>query len=1160
VSIFGAGGGGKSGAAGRKAKEAKDNLDSTSYAKIIELLSEGEIEGFATPSRLGLTQGTTEYTNASLKDVFFNKTRLLREGASNTAPQEADFNFSNVTLVPRFGTQAQEYVPGFDAVEEEVAVGSDVLEGLPITRTITDTNIDAARITINVPLLQTVKDNGDILGAEINLQIAVQYNSGGFTTVIDDTIKGRTSDLYQRDYIVNLNTVNGIIAGTYIQAGTTVTVITATPHNLSEGTPFFSSVLSGTATSGTRSVATIISATSFTYTAPTSLTTSGNLQLNDAFPVDIRITRITPDSTTVKLSNAFSWFSYTELIYQKLRYPNSAYVALRIDAEQFSSIPSRSYRIRGIKVRIPNNATVDINTGRLTYAGVWSGVFGAAAWTTDPAWILWDLLTSTRIGLGDHIQESTLDKWAFFQASKYCNELVPTGISSPTVEPRFSCNVNIQTQEEAYKLINDMCSVFRAMPYWAAGSLTMMQDRPADPTALFSLANVSTEGFNYEGSSLKTRATVVIVGWLNLDLGDIDREVVEDFEGISKYGVITKEVSAFACTSRSQAHRIGRWLLYSERYEGEVVAFTTSLENGIIVRPGAIIEIADPVKAGVRRAGRLSSATTTVLTVDSDVDLPTSGTVSVVLPDGIVENRTISSVAGTAITVTAAFTAAPQAGAMWLVDGGAVQPTTWRVLGITEQDGTNYSITAISYDAGKYANVENGEPLQPRSISVLNVPPETPTDLTSVELFYVLNGRVATKLSLTWKGVRGVNEYRIRWREEFSNWTETKVYGPLYEIEDVVDANYQIEVYAISATLILSSAPAELSVAVLGVTAPPANVTGVSLVPINESTAIIQWDLATDLDVLVGGEVLLRHDPRDIPTAEWATSNAIVQAAAGNQTQKQVPLLEGTYFIAFRDQSGVRSVTPVAIPAVLPTPQPRLVVKTWAEENESPKFNGTDTNLGYDAGYDGLFLDPSVDLDGEYIYEDTLDLGQVYDINVQRRVVSGAVTFGTLFDDVAGLFDDQPGDFDGGELDQVNAVTYVRVTDDDPAGTPTWGDWNEYANAIVRGRGIQLKVEGVTSTAQVGLVISELGATAELQQRTETASSSGSSTYTVTYADAFYAAPDVTISPSNMATGDFFTLTSVTRTGFTVAFSNSASAAVTRSFTYTAVGYGREII
>jgi predicted phage tail protein len=1135
VSIFGAGGGGggkggKGATGGRKATEAKDNLDSTAYAKIIELLSEGEIEGFATPSKLGLTKGTTTYTNASLKDVFFNKTALLRAGASNTAPQKADFNFSNVTLVPRFGTQLQTYVPGFDAVEEEVGVNADVLEGLPITRTISDTNVDAARITINVPALQTVNDNGDISGATIRLQIAVQYNSGGFTTKIDDTIKGRTSDLYQRDYVITFD---------------------------------------------------------------------------GAFPVDIRVTRITPDSTTVKLANAFSWFSYTELIYQKLRYPNSAYIALRIDAEQFNSIPSRSYRIRGIKVRIPSNATVDINNGRLTYSGVWNGTFGAAAWTTDPAWILWDLMTNSRLGLGDHIQESTLDKWAFFQASKYCNELVPTGLSSPESEPRFSCNVNIQTQEEAYKLINDMCSVFRAMPFWAAGSLTVMQDRPADPTALFSLANVSTEGFSYEGSSLKTRATVAVVGWLNLELGDIDREVVEDLEGIGKYGVITKEVSAFACTSRSQAHRIGRWLLYSERYEGEVVAFTTSLENGIIVRPGAIIEIADPVKAGVRRAGRISSATTTVLTVDSDVDLPVSGTVSVVLPDGIVENRTIDSVTGTAITVTAAFSTAPQSGAMWLIDEETVRPTTWRVLGITEQDGTNYSVTAISYDAGKYANVEDGEPLQPRSISVLNVPPATPTGTTAEELFYVLNGRVATKLSVTWQGVRGVNEYRIRWREQFSNWTEAKVYGPLYEIEDVINSTYQIEVYAISATQIISSAPSELTVNVLGVSAPPADVTGVSLVPINESSAIIQWDLATDLDVLVGGEVLLRHDPRQLPTAEWATSNNIVQAAAGNQTQKQVPLVGGTYFIAFRDQSGTRSVTPVAIPAVLPAPQPRFTLKTWEEENETPPFAGSGTDMYYSSEYAGLVLDyqasllggaantdytsldttqggtastdytlldilngadaagDGIPLDiktfGEYVYEDTLDLGQIYDINIQRRVVSFPISFATLFDSVPGNFDSTSGDFDGSDLDQVNAITYVRVTNDDPAGTPTWGEWNEFVNALVRGRGIQLKVEAASRSAQVSIVISELGATAELQQRTETASSSGSSTYNVTYADAFYAAPDVTISPSNMATGDFFTLTAVTRTGFTVAFKNSANAAVTRSFTYTAVGYGREI-
>ena len=1088
MSIYGAGGAGggkgKGGGAFRKSTEAKDNLDSTAYAKIVEIISEGEIEGFATPSRLGLTPGTTQYTNASLKDIYFNKTRLLNATADNTLPQDADFNFKNVTVVSKFGTQSQAYVPGFDAVEEEVSVGQDVVLATPVVKTITDTNVNAVRLTISVSLLQKLLDNGDIVGSSLALAIEVRYFGGSYTTVIADTISGRTSDLYQRDYIVD-------IAG--------------------------------------------------------------------AFPVDIRVSRTSAEPTSIKETNAFSWSSYTELIYKKLKYPNTAYVATRIDAEQFSNIPQRAYKIRGIKVAIPSNATVDLETGRLTYAGIWNGTFGAAAWTSDPAWILWDLLTSKRYGLGDHIQANTLDKWAFFQASKYCAELVSTGLNDPISEPRFSCNVNIQSQDEAYKLINDMCSIFRAMPYWAAGSLSMMQDQPADPIALFSLANVSEEGFTYESSSLKTRSTVVVVGWLNLELGDIDREVVEDPEGIARYGVVTKEVTAFATTSRSQAHRVGEWILYSERYETEVCNFTTSLENGIIVRPGAVINIADPVKAGARRAGRISAATASTVTVDNAVDLPSTGILSVVLNDGIVESRGITDLTAGVYTVSPSFSVAPQNGAAWMVETDDIQPTQWKVLGLQEQDGINYTVTAVSYNSSKYDYVERGAPLEARDITNLNEPPASPQDLTGTEILYPLNGRVATKLALTWKGVRGVNEYRIRWRQEFGNWTEVRKYGPLYEIEDVTTGNYQVEVYAISSTQIISSAPTEMMFAVTGVGAPPANPTGVSLVPINESSAILQWNIATDLDVLIGGEVLIRHDPRQLPTAEWATSNAIVQAAAGNQTQKQVPLLEGTYFIAFRDQSGVRSVTPVGIPAVLPTPQPRLVVKTWAEENESPKFNGTDTNLGYDAGYDGLFLDPSVDLEGEYIYEDTLDLGQVYDINVQRRVVSGAVSFGTLFDSVPGLFDDQPSDFDGGDLDQVNAVTYVRVTDDNPASSPTWGDWNEYANAIVRGRGIQLKVEGVTRTTQVGLVISELGATAELQQRTETASNTGSSTYTVTYADAFYAAPDVTISPSNMATGDFFTLTSVTRTGFTVAFKNSANAAVTRSFTYTAVGYGREI-
>jgi len=231
-------------------------------------------------------------------------------------------------------------------------------------------------------------------------------------------------------------------------------------------------------------------------------------------------------------------------------------------------------------------------------------------------------------------------------------------------------------------------------------------------------------------------------------------------------------------------------------------------------------------------------------------------------------------------------------------------------------------------------------------------------------------------------------------------------------------------------------------------------------------------------------------------------------------------------------------------------------------------------------GYSGLFLNPSAGFTGHYVYEEELNLTQIYDVNIRRYLVSFPVAItGITFDEVTGLFDAQPGDFDGSNLDTVNAVTYVRTTNDSLSDNflledgddllledsaflfmdPTWGDWNEYVNAIVRGRGIQLKVEGSTSSQQVGLVVSELGATAELQQRVESGSGTGNSTYNVTFAAAFYQIPQVGITPSNMATGDYFTVTSVSRTGFTVAFKNSSNAAVNRDYIYTATGYGKEV-
>jgi predicted phage tail protein len=656
---FGKGGGGGA----RTPTTARDSLDSRQYAELIDLISEGEIQG--------LKDG--------FKSIYLDNTPLQNPNGT--------YNFQNVTVYTRNGTQNQTLIPFAGEIEDERGVGVTVRNDGPVTRTITDSQTDAVRITINIPRLERITETGDTVGEAIGLQIQLQNNGGGFFVAVRDVITGRTGDPYQRDYLVNL-------------------------------------------------------------TGP--------------FPVNVRLVRENADSSDLRIANAFEWRSYTEIIYSRLAYPNSALVGIRIDAEQFNNIPQRSYLIRGIKVRIPNNATVYQSTGSLAYAGIWNGTFGAAQWCSDPAWILWDLLSSTRYGLGEHLDIAQLDKWSFFAASQYCSEFVPDGFGS--YEPRFSCNVNIQTSEEAYKLINDMCSVFRAMPYWAVGSLTVSQDKPVDPAYLFTLANVTEEGFSYSGSSLKTRPNVAVVSYMDLSLRDITYEVVEDAEAIAKYGVVKTELSAFACTSRGQAHRIGEWLLYSERYEGETVTFATSMDAGVIVRPGQVISIADPVKAGARRGGRISSATTTAITVDDATGLTTPGTISAVLPAGTVELRTVQSIVGNVITVTSAFSTAPGANSVWVYETSNIQTSTWRVLGIAEQDGSKYAITALSYNSSKYNYVERDQPLQQRDITDLNIVPAAPNNLTAVELLYDAGGIAKSKLVVDWDSVEGVQQYRIRYR------------------------------------------------------------------------------------------------------------------------------------------------------------------------------------------------------------------------------------------------------------------------------------------------------------------------------------------------------------------------------------------------------------
>lgn len=1092
-----------------------DTLASKQYATFVDLLSEGEIEGF--PSAAAYTRGTDDYNRALLKDVFLNGTQILRQGADATNPQSADYNFQNVTLQARYGTQAQTYIPGFSDIERESSVQVKVEQATPITRTITDTTVDAVRVTITVPRLEQYTDEGDVKGTSINLQIRVQYNGGGYTTVIDDTIAGRTADQYQKDYKV-----------------------------------------------------------SFT----------------GAFPIDVRVVRITADSLDTNLLNDFYWSSYTEITEQKLKYPNSALVAMRLDAEQFSSIPSRTYRVRGMKVQIPSNGTVDQITGAISYAGAWNGTFGAAVWTSDPAWILYALLTNTRWGLGDHITASQLDKFAFYSASQYASSSVDDGFGG--TEPRFSCNALIQNQEEAYKLINDLCSVMRVMPYWSTGSLTISQDKPTDASYLFTLANVSADGFTYTGSDLKTRHTVAIISYLDLETQDIAYEVVEDKEAIAKYGVITTNIKAFACTSRGQAARLGEWLLYTEQYETEVVSFKTSVDAGVLVRPGQVIEIADPVKSGVRRGGRIAAATTTVITVDdtAETDLVTTGsaTLSVILPDGTVETKAISSIAGANITVSSAFSTAPNANSIWVLSNSNVETSTWRVLTISEIDRVQYEVTAIAYNASKYNYVERGFKLETRDITQLNEPRPAPTNLSASETIYESNGQVRVKLIVSWSAVVGVSEYRVQWRPVDGNWTTVSVPRTDYEILDTTAQTYEIRVYSLNGARAPSISPASLSFAAVGKTAVPGNVQNLTFEAISANSGRLRWNPTVDLDVKIGGRVHIRHSNLTDGTATWANSVDLVEAKAGSATEAIIPLVEGEVLVKFEDDGGRQSATETSVIVDLPDTLGNLLVQSRREDADVPPFQGSKTTVFYSEEYDALTLDGTGTIDsitdfdaitsfdilgdvassGIYQFNSTLDLGSAYSLDLKRFFVTRAYFPSDLIDSRTGEVDSWD-DWDGTAAAGVNAKLYLRSTSDDPSGTPTWSSWQEFVNGTFKGRGFQFKSELISNDIAQNILIDELGYEATFQRRQEQSVgsiASGAGAKTVTFDKPFFTGtaalggvnsslPSVGITAQNMATGDYFVVTSVSGTGFTVTFRNSAGTVIDRNFAWSTVGYGK---
>ena len=1089
---------------------APDTLHSRSFATVQDLISEGEIEGFASASKEGLTKGTTAYDNASLKDVFLDDTPILKATATSASPADTDFNFQDVTFKSKFGTSNQTAMSGIPAESRSpTAVGVTVTTSSPVTRQVTNTDVDAIIVTLTWPQIQVAEEDGDIRGDTVEYKIQVQYNSGGYTDVISSSVSGRTADAYARDHRINVT---------------------------------------------------------------------------GAFPVDVRVVRVTADSTDSARVNAFQFTSLQEVIDNSSTYANSAYVALRLDSKQFNRIPTRKYRIRGVKVRIPGagasssgTPSVDNATGRIVYPDgyIFNGVMGAAVYTNCPAMCLLDLLTNTRYGLGNHVTDSNLDLFSFVAASKYANEEVDDGTGSGAKEARFSCNVNIQSPKEAFAAINDLAGVMRCMPIWSAGGITLSQDKPTTSSYLFNLANVGEGGFAYSGSSLKTRHSVVSVSYFNMDSKEVDFEVVEDSTAISKLGVITKQVKAFACTSRNQAARLGRAILFAEQNESETVTFQTSIDAGIVVRPGSVIEINDPVRAGARRGGRVVSATTTAITIDAleQTGLPAlndNPTISVILSDGSVESRNISDITGAVLTVSSAFSSAPNVNAPYLISSTTLQTQLFRVIQVEEQDDINYVISALSYVEGKYAFIEDGTALPTRTISILNEPASPPSNLTVTEQTVVINSIARSKLIVDWQPVVGSTQYLVNYKVENGNYVSQTVFSSDFELLDTVKATYSFQVFSYNALGEISTNATETTFTAQGKTALPGNVQNLTIEPINEQFVRLRFRQATAIDVLHGGRVYVRHTNQTGGSATFQSAQDIIEAVAGNATEVIAPALNGTYLLKFQDDGGRFSAVAASTTLSLVQLLDSITVKTDREDTDGTPYNGTKSNLTFDSTLGGLKLtDPTANASGTYDFVDTLDLGGTFSLVLKRHFQGVGFYTGDQFDNRTDNIDTWT-DFDGSIANDVNAKMAVRTTTDDPSSSPTYTSFNDFANGTFKGRGFQFRITIDTADTAQNMNLQQAGYTATMPSRTEQSSviASGAGAKAVTFTAPFFVGtsglgnlnsflPSVNISAQNMASGDYFELSSISGTGFTVHFKNSSNASIDRNFTYSAVGFGK---
>ena len=1135
--------------------EMKDGeIGSRQNITTVDVLCEGEIAGFPSAIDAGHTLGTDDYNRTALKDVFLNNVQVLQQSASNTDPDDSDFNFgTNSTrpaFIPKVGTSDQTNIRGIAETERDRTVGVTVTTSQAQVITITDTNTDGIRVTIGFPRLQKIETDGNISGTTVEYEIKVTNQSGALVhKIVPDWDEG------------------------YIAKSTTGAKITGKTTS-----PYFKDHIIVFPTVGDDAVE------------------------SSDFPLTVTVSRTTADSTDNLLQNAFEFTSITEMVFERPTYANTAVAAIRFDAEIFRSVPRRMYRIRGRLVKIPHNATVR-SDGSLSFTGSFNGTLKTAKeWCNDPAWVLYDIITESRAGFGDFVSEDQVDKYAFYSASEYNSTLINNGQGGTS--PRFSCNIVIQSTHQAYTLLNKIASVMRASLYIEDGKITLSQDRPTTSSYFFSYANVTEDGFVYTGASQATKDTVINVKYFQNETRSYEYETVEDTTANqSKYGVVIKNIEAIGCSDQAQARRMGLWHLYTQNNETETVAFTTTADAGSLVRPGDIITVQDPVRSGVRRSGRISAATTTQITVDNTKDLPTEAAsgdqLSVILTDGTLETQTISTISGSVITVSSAYASAPQVNGMWLLVRATTETEDFKVISVKE-DNNLFTIAAMFHNSAKYAFVEDGASITIPVIKNLIELKDAPSNITGDERIIVLGDRAVSKLIISWQPVAGATQYSVKHKFNNGSFQTTIVQSPIFEIFDSELGTYEFEVYSYNALFEPSVQPTTLTFLAEGKTAVPADVTGLLVEPISDQLLRLRFNQSTDVDVVHGGNVVVRHSNLTDGSGTFTNSVDIIPRLPGSVSETLVPAIDGEYILKFRDDGGRLSSGEASVVVTNPDPFPKLVTFTDREDTDSPPFGGTKVDCFYSNDVNGLVLgsletldtvtdfDAIADFDflgavditgGTYDFASILDLGSTHPLRLIRHFVTQGFYPNDLIDKRSANIDAWT-DFDAATAFDVNAKLLVATTTAAPSNGSSYQDsdfsgktFNTFANGTHIGRGFKFRCEMDSDDPAQSIEIDQLGYTAELDRRTEQKSniSSGTSStgLAVTFDHSFFTGasgtgvtagsqlPSIGITANDLGGTDKFEITSISGSGFTIKFTNAGNAVQDKTFSYTAVGFGR---